>query len=156
MDIKLDGIHPTFDGVYELDPATLTNRDYHEIKRITSFPGSPGLRANELQEAYRAGDISLNIAFALIAMRRRGLEVFEEMLWEAKGGSITYIFPPAEPDAVPPAEELPEEETAPPASSGVTSRSSSESPANHPSPTGSPHSETPTPDRESALATSGT
>lgn len=136
MNIRIQGLGPDLDGSYPFDYQTLTNLEYHDpIKRIS------GLRANEVSEGFVAGDRALLVAFACVALDRAGKAYNERALWDAESGQVAYVFTEDD-DAVPPAEELPEDETDSSAHSGETSSRSSASPANDQSPTGSPDSGT--------------
>ena len=93
--IVIEGID-AYDGEYEFDASTLTNRELHTIKRLT------GVRAGELEDAMRAADTDLLIAFAAIAINRAGKPVIEDVLWDAPIGLIRYVG--EESDARPPDE----------------------------------------------------
>src|SRR4051812_44654195 len=98
MKVTIKDVHRHADGEYDLDIGSLTNGEYHEIKKVS------GVRAAELPEALRAGDISVVVAFAKVAlMRAQQPPEIEEALWVAPGGSIGFDF----------AEEGDEEEAAP-------------------------------------------
>lgn len=95
MEIHITGIAPVIDGIYPLDLDTLTNRDFHTIKRLS------GVRARELDEAFRAGDLDVYLALALIGLGRAGKQVPEDALLDAEVGKIVLEFPEAD-DADPP------------------------------------------------------
>lgn len=84
---------PPYDGEYELD-LNFTNRDLHTVKQIS------GVRAGELDEAIRVGDLDVVVALAVNALRRAGHQVNIDILWDAEAGKITLIEDEA--DAVPP------------------------------------------------------
>lgn len=140
MQISITGIGKKIDGVYELEPASITNREYHEIKLLT------GLRFGELLDAFLAKDPALWVSYALLALRRADKDVSVDLLWDAPHGSVTLVFPdaeePDEDDAGPPASELPGNAPDSPEGSGATSSSSSESQETDPSRTGQPGSDT--------------
>lgn len=87
MIVQIEGVHPQLDGRYELDGDTLTNREYHEIKRIS------GCRASEVNDAIQAIDLDVIVALALIALRRgdRNFPEAEATLMDSEGGSIKLI-----------------------------------------------------------------
>ncbi len=95
--ITIGGI-PTLDGVYEFDPSFFTNRELHEIKRITD-----GVRANEIFDALKAGDNDIVVAFASIGLTRNGRFHDLDALWDAKIGQITLtVVGDEEGEAIPP------------------------------------------------------
>lgn len=106
--IVIKGV-PGFDGEYPLDLSEqwFNNAELHIIKRIS------GVRVAELSEALEAGDNDLLIAFAIAAVRRsekfqkHDLAKFEELLWEADGGSIDFVV--EDDQSLPPASPLPSE-----------------------------------------------
>lgn len=129
--IVLAGI-PPYDGEYEFDASYFTNREYHTIKRIA------GVRAGELDEALGAGDLDVIVALAVIALQRNNQPHEEDTIWDAPGGSISFIgSEDVVEDPTVPAEQ-------PQSSSGDGSKESSGHQGNGQSPTGSPNSETPT------------
>lgn len=93
------------DGEYDLDVGTFTNRELHTIKKVA------GVRVGEFEDAMLALDNDLVLAFALIALRRSGKTVSDEMLWDFNAGAITLDLSdeeePVEDDALPPAAEPP-------------------------------------------------
>ena len=133
--IKITGI-PPYDGEYPLDLDRFNHRELHTFKRLA------GIRANELEDAFKAGDSDIIVCLAIIALHRANVaDVDEDLIWDAEVGKIDFI---GEDEASPPAE-------TPPASSGSgdeKKRSSGESLSNGgghllsvPSPTGSPASQ---------------
>lgn len=103
--VVIEGI-PGYSGEYEFDTSrVLTHGEMHIVKRIA------GVRAGEVDDAIAAGDTDMVIALAVIALKRSGKQVVEDMLWDAPTGSITYVGEGD--DADPPAEA--------PSSDGVTS-----------------------------------
>lgn len=90
---------PPYDGEYEVDVSYFTNRELHEIKRLT------GVRAGELQDAFDAGDSDLIVAIAAIALKRAGKQVVDDLLWDAEAGSVMFVA--GEDDAGPPDDEQP-------------------------------------------------
>ena len=90
--ITIEGV-PPYDGEYEVDQ-NFTNREFHTIKQVA------GIRAGDLQEAMEHKDTDLIVALAVNCLRRAGLVVNIEALWEAETGKI-MLLPPGD-DAVPP------------------------------------------------------
>ena len=149
MDVIITNLDRSIDGEWTLE-LPLDFEEYHEIKRLT------GLRSNELQEAFAAGDLDLNLAWAWLALRRAGRQVNVDILWKAKAGQILLRFPEPEPEkkevvppGVDPPQSLPDEPGGNGASSesettsGATSPTTSEDqPEIDPSRTGPPNSET--------------
>lgn len=94
MQIKISGVAPHVDGVY--DVADLTNWERHEIKRIS------GLRPAEYAEAIVLSDSDFAVALAVIGARRAGKLLPEDVLFHS---AVTpeIIFPETEVGAdVPP------------------------------------------------------
>ncbi len=89
-----------YDGEWEIDVSYFTNRELHLIKRLT------GVRAAELEAAFAAGDNDLVVAMAAIALQRNGKPLHEDVLWDARAGTITFV---GGDDADPPAEAPPSE-----------------------------------------------
>jgi len=87
---------PGYDGTYELETSWLTNRELHQIKRIS------GVRAGELAEAAAAGDNDVVVAFAAIAIKRAGhpipFETLTDLLMDAQTGSILVADEDDEPE----------------------------------------------------------
>lgn len=73
---------PGLDGSYDLELGRFTLGELHTIKK------EAGVRAGEIEDAIRAGDTDLLVAFALIALKRAGREIAAERLWEADSGDI--------------------------------------------------------------------
>lgn len=144
--IHIEGM-PPFNGDWELDiDGQFFNGDeLHLIKKIS------GVRANELEEAFEAGDYDLVIAFAVIALQRAGQRASAEALRKAPVGKIQLRMGDEETteagDALPP-QPAPTESTSSESarsrseSSGLDSNGDGASQANDQSPTGSPHSDT--------------
>lgn len=88
--IEIDKAVSPYGGTYEFDANYLTNRDFSTIKKIS------GLRAAELDEALRAADTDLVLAFAVIALNRHGKRPDMEVLWEAEAGAIKLVLVPDE------------------------------------------------------------
>jgi hypothetical protein len=147
--IKLDGVHPKYDGEYEIDFEEGFNyREWHEIKVLS------GIRRGEFNDAVDADDADLYVAVAAVVLRRNDKPVDVNVLWESQEGiSFTEDAAVAEDDADPPPLPPVTEPTSQSESSGKTTTSSSASPVNGQSPTGSPPSDTPA---MSGLATSAT
>lgn len=78
---------PAFNGEYPFEIESFTMRELQIIKRIS------GLRTNELDEAIAAGDNTLMLALAVIAVRRNGREweAFEKLAWESEVGDISLV-----------------------------------------------------------------
>lgn len=78
---------PAFNGDYPIDIGSFTMRELQIIKRMS------GVRAGELEEAFAAGDSSLILAIAVIAVRRNGKnwEAFEQIAWDSDLGAITFV-----------------------------------------------------------------
>lgn len=85
-----------YNGEYDFDASYFTNKELHIIKKIAN------VRAGEIQEAFQARDSDLIVAFAAIALERNGKAWHEQVLWNAKFGSIEIEFADAEEDADPP------------------------------------------------------
>lgn len=94
--LRITGI-AGYDGEYEFDPINYTNKELHTVKRIA------GVRAGEIEAAFAAGDNDLIVAFAVLALERSGKAIHEEVLWNAKVGSIEFDVSDVEADADPPA-----------------------------------------------------
>ena len=141
MHFHIEGLRP-YDGDHPIDLETFTNRELHTIKEMS------GVRAAELDEAFRAGDNDLVVAFCVIALKRAGFQVDHNALWDAPIGAIQFVV---EDDASPPDETNSEGGTDKPSASGEPSDPDGASRANGLSPTGSPSSAT---GSDSALVTS--
>ena len=72
-----------WDGRYEFDDFSFTNRELYEIKQLS------GIRAGELIEALEANDTAAYVGVALAVLKRHGLRLEAEDLWNAKVGSIS-------------------------------------------------------------------
>jgi hypothetical protein len=145
---KLEGI-PPYDGEYDMDYSTITNREFHTIKRIS------GVRAGEVDAALNAGDNDVIVAFTVIALQRAGHNVQEDAIWDAPVGRVSVINEKAEEPERPPVSPLENGPQNEPASSepanekngtsGVRSSNAGGQPPNDQSRTGSPPSETTAP-----------
>ena len=130
---------PPYDGEYDIDIGTLTNRELHTIKKVT------GLRGGELAEGLVTLDTDVFLGIAYVALQRHGQEPLAEVLYEATIGKIRLELgydevPPSTPQGKQNGkDDLPSAESA---SSGDDSKDDSESPENSPSPTGPHPSET--------------
>ena len=74
--IKIEGVEG-FEGEYDFALGAFTTGDLRLIKRVA------GVRVNELDEAFKAGDIEVVIAVAIIALKHAGhpfWERFEEAI----------------------------------------------------------------------------
>ena len=118
---------PPYDGTYEIEFDTFTNRELHTIKTLA------GVRAGELEEAADAGDTDLVVAFAVIALQRAGLKVDPEAIWNADVGQITLVD--EEVEQLPPPKG--ENKSEPNGSSGVFSPTAGDEQVNGQSPIGS-------------------
>jgi hypothetical protein len=87
---------PPYDGEYEFDDSSFTNRELHTIKQIS------GVRPGEFLEAGAALDNDLVVALTIIALRRAGHTVNEDAIWDAEVGRITFADSAAAGDAGPP------------------------------------------------------
>lgn len=77
--IKINGI-PGFQGEYEVDQGAFNMGDLRLIKRVA------GVRAGELDEALKAGDVDVLIAIAIIALKKSGhphWEAFDKAIDDA-------------------------------------------------------------------------
>lgn len=72
-----------WDGRYEFDDFSFTNRELYEIKKLS------GLRAGELIEALEANDTSAYVGVAMTVLGRHGVRLEADDLWNAPVGSIT-------------------------------------------------------------------
>lgn len=127
--LVIEGIEP-YDGTYEFALDGFTNRELHRIKKLT------GLRAGEFEDAFSALDNDMVVAFAVITLERNGHTVKDDILWDAPAGGIRLEFSEEEVE-----DDSPPGQAASPTSSGDASQSSSETPENGQSPTGSPLSD---------------
>lgn len=71
-----------YNGEWDLDFGTFTNRELHIIKR------EAGVRVGELQGSITNMDNDLMVAFAFIALRRAGRNPDVDILWELPVGAI--------------------------------------------------------------------
>lgn len=118
--VRISGI-PGLDGDYELDLATLKNKDFRRIKQMS------GVRALEMEDALGHGDNDVIVAFAAIGLERAGRRFLEDQLWDAPLGSITFIGDEEEAEAEAkdptqsdqPSSEPPSDETTGPSSSPI-------------------------------------
>ena len=133
---------PPYDGEYEISLEQFFNGDeLHFIKKRS------GVRAGELEEAFRAGDYDVILGIAVIAMERAGVTVDPDVIWKAQLGKIEFIAdeeadagPPA--STPPPANDERRSGDEKPGSSGDSSRPTGAPPANDLSRTGIPDSAT--------------
>lgn len=122
------------------DPEYMTYREWHRVKLLTA------IRAGEMIEAFRVGDLDAQLAVAVIVLARHGKDVDEDLLWDAPGtAGITFTLAeraeesePEDPKGGEPHENEPS--VSPQRNGGESSSSTSVSPATVPSPTGSPAS----------------
>lgn len=120
MEIRIEGVAPNIDGLYEL-PTQLTTRELHEIKTVS------GVTPAGIGEAYANGDAAFKAVIAAIAVRRAGKMVPLELLLDAPYPTAQYAFPEIE-DALKEAEVDPTTRSRS-KTSGRRSRSTSASPA---------------------------
>jgi hypothetical protein len=148
----IEGV-PPYDGEYELDlGGEFTNRELHTLKTIA------GVRAGELEEAADMGDNDLVVAFAVIALQRSGRfpKVNVDAIWDAPVGKVTYIEDEeAEPESPPGQEPLAQSSGGGerPDSSGKSSQTDGDPPANVRSLTGTPPSDDSAPSDQAISAT---
>ena len=132
---KIENLHP-YNGDHPLDiEQGFTNRELHTIKEVS------GVRANELEESLTAGDNDILVALVAIALKRQGLIVNMDAIWDAPAGAITVEADAEDGDAGPPDLMPPEpngDGGGKPNTSGASSPNDSDPPANGPSPTGTP------------------
>lgn len=138
--VHIEGV-PPYNGDWELDVTSLNGEELHTIKMIS------GVRANELEEAFEAGDYDLVIAFAVISLKRAGQRPDVDLLRAAQVGKI-ILNAGEEDDARPPALRMPSGVENSPGenkngvaktdSSGSNLRSDGDDPANDQSLTGPP------------------
>lgn len=124
---------PPYDGEYDIDIGTLTNRELHTIKKVT------GLRGGELAEGLVTLDTDVFLGIAYVALERHGHKPLAEVLYEATIGKIRLELgydevPPSMPQEKPNGKsDLPSEQNE---SSGGDLKDDSDSPESSPSPTG--------------------
>lgn len=138
---KITGV-PPYDGEFDIDLTTFTNRELHTIKRIS------GNRGNEIREAFMRGDNDLVVALVIIALQRSGRfsYVVEDAIWDAPSTRFEFVEdveaeqeqgddadPPTIP-AAPPEDGV--RPSSPSESSGPSSDEHSETQASDPIPTG--------------------
>lgn len=137
--VEIVGI-PPWDGVYELDNE-FTNREYRMIKDISD------VRAGEIEEEARRGNMDLLVAFAVVALAQHDKVVLVDDLWNAKAGKIIIHADPVtakgkeeteDPQAAAPLEPPNDEDATSSDPSGSGSSEPSESPASDQPPTGEP------------------
>ena len=77
---------PPYDGEYEIPSAGWTNRELHFIKQTS------GVRAGELEDAMRAGDMGVLVALSVVILRRAGvLNVNIDALWDSTAESFDVV-----------------------------------------------------------------
>lgn len=128
MKLEITRIAPHIDGIYDVDLASFTNRELHQIKVAS------GVRPPEMLDAFVYSDAAFACAVATIACQRANKRINEEIFLDAAGGSIKFVFEEQEDDVDPPT--LPGKPGTKPRRSGRASSRSSESPADAPSPSG--------------------
>lgn len=79
--LTLSGV-PPWDGRYEFEDFSFTNRELHRIKQLS------GIRAGELIEALDANDTAAFVGVAAVVMGRYGKDVVVDDLWDSAVGSI--------------------------------------------------------------------
>src|SRR4051794_23299303 len=93
MKIKIEGV-PPYDGEYPCD-APYTSREWRLFKQIGK------ILPQELTKAMMGGDVDVILCYAVIGVRRRGLEVNEEFFLDYEPDKV-FTLDLEEPDAVPP------------------------------------------------------
>ncbi len=73
---------PPWDGEYQFDDFSFTNRELYDIKLLS------GLRASELIEALDANDTSAYVGVGMVVLARHGKQLEPDDLWNAKVGSL--------------------------------------------------------------------
>jgi hypothetical protein len=135
VNVTIEGVFG-LDGEWPIDTTYFTNRELHEIKKIS------GVRAGELSEALEAGDSDLIVCIAHIALARHGKTVPIDALWEAEAGKISFetVEQEVADEAVPPQPAQPESASGDGSNgfSGAPSKPTGDLPASDPSPTGTP------------------
>lgn len=96
MQIIVSNLAPHVDGTYELDWTQLTNRELAEVKRIS------GIRPTEMLDALLASDAAFACAMAIIAARRHGKLIPEDVILDSVGGNIKFDFTEGAADEIPP------------------------------------------------------
>jgi hypothetical protein len=86
MQIVIDGVAPHVNGSYDLDWTGLTNRELNEVKRIS------GVRPAEMLDALVASDAAFACALAIIAARRDGKLIPEDVILDSTGGNIKFVL----------------------------------------------------------------
>ena len=97
-----------WDGRYEFDDFSFTNRELYEIKQLS------GIRAGELIEALETNDTAAYVGVALVVLQRHGVKLDPDDLWNAKVGSISIDLgadADAENPQTPPPADEPENDT---------------------------------------------
>ena len=103
MKLIVDGV-PPWDGEYQFDDFSFTNRELYDIKQLS------GLRASELIEALDANDTSAYVGVGMVVLRRHDMKLEADDLWNAKVGSIRIdIGDDADPPTQTASEEKPSE-----------------------------------------------
>lgn len=138
-----------YQGEYEIPTSGWTNRELHFIKQTC------GVRAGELDESTRAGDVGVLVALTAVILKRNGhANVNIELLWDANEDDFDVRLDDAQEDDAdrPPATatvggngsapDVAESESESEQSSGAFGALDGESSQPIPSPTGNPGSET--------------
>lgn len=140
----IEGLAP-YDGDWPADLTRFTNREFHTIKEMS------GVRAGELDEAFKKGDNDVLVAFTVIMLERAGKQVNRDVIWDAPAGTVTLVPDAEDVEESPPAQPPPEpggkaDGAEKNGSSGVPSRIAGEDlQASLQSSTGSPDSDTTSP-----------
>lgn len=94
--LRISGVGRQYDGDYQFDKP-FNGREHNEVKRISNvLPADYG-------KAIEGLDAAFHVALAVVAIRRAGKPVHEDMLLDADECSIQIIVEQQEADAVPPA-----------------------------------------------------
>ena len=117
--IRIEGLHPKYDGDHEVDLTHLKTGEIKEIKRLS------GLRPLEYGDAFALGDTDWVVGLASVALRKDGIPVVDDVLWNAEVGQIKLVMPDDEDDVDPPTARQPEPQLPEPDESGSSSGSGS-------------------------------
>lgn len=135
---------PPYTGEYPLDLGMLDMGDYHIIKETA------GYTSQEWRDGLMRGDSDLVVAFAIIALRKKGMRVSADAFWnvplesDAPGMPRIEFIPVVEEgaDAGPPPPQTSDSETTSMRSGEPGPSASAHSPASHLRPIGSQDSDT--------------
>lgn len=91
MKLKISGIEG-YDGEYDVDFNEFTNRELADIEAVAKVPLS------KIEDGY----FSIAVGVAVVILRRAGKPVVEDMLWNAKQGSVVVAGGDASPPELSP------------------------------------------------------